>query len=114
MGSKISSFSHVFTFPKDAQQKLNDIVEGKKSQLERKIKNIRLRQQRLPKKLFDYSQYENLLDDLVDLEDVRSDLVYAKIYYENLVVVYCGQYLKYGFLKKSKKKASKGKAGDKH
>jgi hypothetical protein len=55
MGSKISSFSHVFTFPKDAQTKLNNIIESKKATLERKIKNIRLRQQRLPKKLFDYS-----------------------------------------------------------
>ena len=55
MGSKISSFSHVFTFPKDAQTKLNHIIESKKATLERKIKNIRLRQQRLPKKLFDYS-----------------------------------------------------------
>lgn len=64
MGSKINSFSHVFTFPKDAQTSLHDIIESKKAALERKIKNIRLRQQRLPKKLFDYSQYENLIDDL--------------------------------------------------
>jgi len=63
--------------------------------------------------LFDYSQYENLIDDLIDLEDVRSDNVYAKIYFENLVVVYCGQYLKYGFLRKSKKKANKSK-GERH
>ena len=40
--------------------------------------------------------------------------MYAKIYFENLVVVYCGQYLKYGFLKKSKKKASKAKSGERH
>lgn len=42
---------------------------------------------------------------------MRADNVYAKIYYENLVVVYCGQYLKYGFLKKSKKRG-KPKPGE--
>ena len=114
MGSKINSFSHVFTFPKDAQTKLNDIIESKKASLERKIKNIRLKQQRLPKKFFDYSQYENLIDDLIDLGDAKSDNVYAKIYFENLVVVYCGQYLKYGFLRKSKKKSNKAKKGERY
>ena len=64
-------------------------------------------QKRLPKEYFDYSEYENLIDDLQALDRKDPDVVCSRIYYENLVVVYCGQYLKYGFLEKNPKKRSK-------
>ena len=59
---------------------------------------------RLPKSQFDYGEYENLIEDLQDLENKRSDIIYAKLFYEDLVVVYSGKFLKYGRLIKNKKK----------
>lgn len=100
----IQNFSQVFEFPRDAQTKMAQVIESKKNVLDRKINNIRMVQARLPKKYFDYSLYENLIEDLLILESRRTDIIYAKIYFDNLVVVYCGQYLKYGFLVPNKKK----------
>jgi hypothetical protein len=54
--------------------------------------------------LFDYGEYENLIEDLQEMENKRSDIVYAKLFYEDLVVVYSGKFLKYGRLIKNKKK----------
>lgn len=107
MCSKIESFHHIFDFPKDSSEKLENIIEQKKTLVERKIKYIWSIQKRLPKEYFDYSEYENLIDDLQVLDGKDSDIVCSRIYYENLVVVYCGQYLKYGFLEKNPKKRNK-------
>jgi len=86
----IQNFSQVFEFPRDAQTKMAQVIESKKNVLDRKINNIRMVQARLPKKYFDYSLYENLIEDLLILESRRTDIIYAKIYFDNLVVVYCG------------------------
>ena len=94
----------MFEFPRDAFTKMTEVIESKKSVLDRKINNIRMVQARLPKKYFDYSLYENMIEDLLTLESRRTDIIYAKIYFSNLVVVYCGQYIKYGFLVPNKKK----------
>ena len=64
-------------------------------------------QSRLPKKLFDYTQYEHLIEDLLELESQEADYVYAKVYYENLVVVFCGRYVKFGRLVPNEKKTRK-------
>ena len=103
----IQNFSQVFEFPRDAFTKMTQIIDSKKNVLDRKINNIRMIQARLPKKYFDYSLYENMIEDLLILESRRTDIIYAKIYFNNLVVVYCGQYIKYGFLVPNKKKAAK-------
>jgi hypothetical protein len=100
-------FAHVFDFPKDAQVGLQEILDNKKANYDRKINSIRLIQSRLPKKLFDYTHYENLIEESLDLEGQQADSVYAKIYYDSLVVVFCGRYVKYGRLVPNKKKARK-------
>jgi len=48
-----------------------------------------------------------LIDDLTIIEGKVSNVVYAKIYYDNLVVIYCGKYVKYGKLIQNKKKTKK-------
>jgi hypothetical protein len=62
-------------------------------------------QARLPKKYFDYSLYDNLIEDLLDLEKRNIETITANIYFDNLAVVYCGQYVKYGYLVPVKKKS---------
>lgn len=63
--------------------------------IEREIKNIRISQSRLPPKFFDYSRFENLVEDLQLLELKRADHITAKIFCDNLLIIYCGSYLKY-------------------
>lgn len=95
-------------FPKDAQDCLQGILEQKKIILDRKLKLIRQVQERKPRKLFDYSQYENIIDDLIELEGKRSDYIFAKIYFDNLIVIYCGKYIRFGYFYPNKKKPEKG------
>jgi len=45
-----------------------------------------------------------LIEDLITLESKKSDYVYAKIYCNNLVLVYCGNYVKFGKLIPNPKK----------
>jgi len=65
-------------------------------QIEREIKNIRIEQSRLPPKFFDYSRFENLVEDLQLLELKRADHITAKIFCDDLLVIYCGCFLKFG------------------
>jgi hypothetical protein len=61
--------------------------------LEMKLEKIRQRYSRLPKKLYDYQEYENVIDDLLELEDKMRGHhrnVNAKFFYDNLVIVYFG------------------------
>jgi hypothetical protein len=105
-GMTIQNFTQIFDFPKDAQTKIETLVETQKHTLDMKINSIRASQSRMPKSLFDYSQYENAIEDLLALEGKSTTDVYAGVYGENLVVVYSGQYVKYGKLipkKKTKK-----------
>lgn len=62
---------------------------------------------RKPRKLFDYSHYENLIDELLELEAKKADYIFAKIYYDDLVVIYCGKYVRYGRIIPNKKKTKK-------
>lgn len=53
-----------------------------------------------------------MIDDLLELEGKSTDIVYAKVYSDNLVIIYSGQYVKFGKLivpnkKNGKKKSSK-------
>ena len=93
-----TSFSTIINFPRDALIRLGLTVDKQKIHIERELKKIRVEQSRLPKKYFDYSRYEHLVDDLRELEGRRADHITAKIFFENLVVIYCGCYLKFGFL----------------
>lgn len=69
-----------------------------------RIRQIWNKQKRLPPSLFDYQEYENLIEDLQDLENKRSDVIFAKLFTDNLVVIFSGQCLKYGRLIKNKNK----------
>lgn len=48
-----------------------------------------------------------MIDDLLELEGKSADNVYAKVYSDNLIVVYSGQYVKFGKLIPNKKKTKK-------
>ena len=81
-----------------------------KIKLTRKINNLRIRQSRLPVELHDYSEYDQLIQDLIEVENKKLENIYAKIYFRDLVVIYCGNYLMYGriaFNDKGGKKAKK-------
>jgi hypothetical protein len=68
---------------------------------------LRNTQARLPKKLYDYTRYEKLIDDTIEMESKKSDHVFAKIFYDDLLVLYCGKYVQYGRLIPNPKKKSK-------
>lgn len=48
-----------------------------------------------------------MIDDLTLLEGKNSNVVYAKVFYDNLIVIYCGKYVKYGWLMPNTKKTKK-------
>jgi hypothetical protein len=48
----------------------------------------------------------------LELEGRRSDTIYAKIYYENLVIIYCGKYVRFGEFFPNKKKGSKNMSNE--
>jgi hypothetical protein len=54
------------------------------------LKKIRIKYSRLPKKLYDYTEYECLLDEMIELEREQLKNIYCKFFCENLIVVYCG------------------------
>lgn len=66
----------------------------------------------MPRKLYDYTIYENKIEDLVKLETKKSDYVYSKVYCDNLLVVYTGNQLKYIFLDKNPSKQNKRSNGE--
>ena len=68
---------------------------------------MRINQARIPKSLHNYFEYENLIDELIELENIEPNRVYAKIFCENLVVMYCGKYVTFGRLIPNKKKTKK-------
>ena len=74
-----------------------------------KINQIRAAQSRLPKKLFDYTEYENLIERLLILEGKSATQVSSGVYGDNLVVIHGGQYVKYGKLIPNKKKTKNRK-----
>jgi hypothetical protein len=101
------SFMNMFEFPRDAQEDLTVILEDKKQQYDRKISQNCKIQQRKPPALRDYVEFENMIDDLTLIEARNSNTVFAKVFYENLIVIYCGKYVKYGWLIPNKKKTKK-------
>jgi hypothetical protein len=44
--------------------------------------------------MHDYAEYDNLWRDLKNLEKYESKII-AKFYYDDLIVVFCGNYLKF-------------------
>ena len=97
--SKNSSFVEDFSFPLIAPYNVSNINESRINKIERKINNIRSIQSRWPESMHDYSEYDNLWRDLKNLE--KEELVHntskitSRFYYDDLIVIYCGNYLKY-------------------
>jgi hypothetical protein len=44
---------------------------------------------------------------MLELEGKRSDYIFAKVYYDDLVIIYCGKYLRFGKISPNKKKTKK-------
>ena len=61
-----------------------------------KLSAIRIVQTRWPRSLHDYTQYDTLLQELRYLENKKVNDIYAKCYYDDLIIIYCGNYLKFG------------------
>ena len=73
-------------------------------EINQKIEHIKLIQKRLPKALHNYNEYDNLIQDYFNLQSQKGNqTIYAKYYYDDLIILYCGNYLKYGRLVKNKK-----------
>jgi hypothetical protein len=54
--------------------------------------------------LHNYNEYDNLIQDYFNLQSQKGkQTIYAKYYYDDLIILYCGNYLKYGRLVKNKK-----------
>ena len=61
----------------------------------------------MPKSFHNYYEYENIIDDLLELEYKDPARINAKIFCDNLVVMWCGKYVTYGRLIPNKKKTKK-------
>lgn len=53
----------------------------------------------MPPKLFDYQEYELLIENLEQLEFMECENLFAKIYNHDLLVIYCGSYIRYSKIK---------------
>ena len=47
----------------------------------------------MPVEQHDYSEYDQLIQELIELENKKLENIYAKICFDNLLIVYCGNYL---------------------
>ena len=70
----------------------------------------------MPVEQHDYSEYDQLIQELIELENKKLENIYAKICFDNLLIVYCGNYLMFSRVitmeeaeKHKKKKKKKGK-----
>lgn len=68
-------------------------------------------QRRYPEALHDYTEYDNLIRNLRAIENKKSIEIYAKNYFDDLVVIYQGNMLKYG---RSQKNTDPLKLKDNH
>jgi len=66
--SECKNINEQFRFPYDTTDKLTQIVHRRKNEILRKIENIQIIQSRLPKQLHDYNEYDNLIQDIKNLE----------------------------------------------
>lgn len=99
----------MFDFPRRASENLANIVQDLIQKIERRITNIRTQQSRWPEQLHDYNEYDNLLADINNLEKRDTKIIGAKMYFEDLVVIFQGNFLKYGWLLENKKTSRKNK-----
>ena len=97
--SKCIGYNQHFTFSNEAQENLINIEEDKRQKIAHKLNAIRIVQTRWPRCLHDYTQYDTLLHELRTLENKKVNDIYAKCYFEDLVIIYCGNYLKFGRIK---------------
>ncbi len=79
------------------------IDEEKQRKIEIKLNNIKTVQKRYPWNIQDYTEYNNLIRTLHTIEDRRTVEMYAKNYFDDLVVIYQGNMLKYGRSTKNNK-----------
>lgn len=103
--SKCEGFNQRFDFPFDTHTKLKAILRSQEKRIKRKLEHILTIQTRLPKALHDYQEYDNLIQELRKLEDKgqEDDKIFSKLYDDDLIILYSGNYLKYGRLEKLKK-----------
>jgi|APSaa5957512535_1039671.scaffolds.fasta_scaffold31547_3 hypothetical protein len=73
-----------------------EIDEVRQRKIEIKLNNINIVQARYPSHLHDYTEYDNLIKSLRAIEDKESIEMFAKNYFDDLVIVYQGNMLKYG------------------
>ena len=75
-----------------------NIIGDQIREIQRKIVQIRTIQTRWPETLHDYGEYDNLIKDEFDLGKKDTSTVFAKQYYDDLVIIYKGNYLKFGWM----------------
>ena len=109
--SKTAGYNQIFDFPLEAKTNLIEIDEEKKRKLEIKLNNIKIVQRRYPEALHDYTEYDNLIRNLRAIENKKSIEIYAKNYFDDLIVIYQGNMLKYG---RSQKNTAPLKLKDNH
>jgi len=93
--SKSGSCNEDFAFPLIAPFNVGLINESRISKIDRKMNNIRSIQSRWPESMHDYSEYDNLWRDLKNLENEDTSKITSRFYYDDLIVIFCGNYLKY-------------------
>ena len=55
----------------------------------------RLQLSRLPRELHDYNEYNNMLKDKKMLQMKQKNIIFAKYYYDDLIIIYSGRFLKF-------------------
>ena len=90
-----TSFVEAVDFPLVAQTNLELIVDAQIKAIERKIKNIHTMQSRWPEILHDYSEYDNLWKYLMELESKDESITFSRFFNDDLIIIFCGNYLKF-------------------
>lgn len=81
---------------------MTNIEQDKRAKIAHKLNAIRIVQTRWPRSLHDYTEYDTLLLELRVLENKKVNDIYAKCYFEDLLIIYCGNYLKFGRIGENK------------
>lgn len=97
------NFDEMFEFPNDVAYKLSQIKQIQKDDILRQLHKIKMVQVRLPAEFHDYSTFDSLIMEYQQLEKTQLKNIKCKFYYDDLVILYCGNYLKFGRLIKKKK-----------
>ena len=102
--SKCKNFTETCSFPIKAIENQIAILDIRKTDLRIRIKLINMTQRIQPSHFHDYSDYDYLIKELKILEAIDVTKITARIFSENLVIVYCCNSLKFGWLQEKKTK----------